>query len=160
MLLCAVWYGTTWSLVLWGLYHAALLALERRGLGAAIKRLPAVVRHAYVLAVIVFGWVLLRSETPAAAAAYLKAMAGLNATGRPFGPALAPEIVAALVAGIIGSVPLARMLARWSVVIDAATTSALMMLFATIVFVWRRVSLLVSAVLFWWPASLPTRGDR
>ena len=61
VLLCGIWYGQGWTFVVWGLYHAALIALERAGLEAAVKRMPPILRHVYLIVVIMAGWVILRS---------------------------------------------------------------------------------------------------
>ena len=63
VVLCGIWYGVGWTFVVWGLYHAALIALETAGVGAAVKRLPAPLRHVYLIVVVMVGWVVLRSET-------------------------------------------------------------------------------------------------
>jgi alginate O-acetyltransferase complex protein AlgI len=142
VLLCAAWYGVTWGCLAWGLYHAALVALERSRV-LNISALPRALRHGYVIGAVLIGWVLLRSATAADAALYLKALAGLH-TPLHYRPLpISTMGWAALGAGIIGSAPLARQLRRWSVAIDGATTSAVMMLFATFVFVWRLLLLLL-----------------
>jgi len=61
VVLCGIWYGAGWTFVVWGLYHAVLIVLERSGLEAAVKRLPVALRHAYVMALVMAGWVILRS---------------------------------------------------------------------------------------------------
>jgi alginate O-acetyltransferase complex protein AlgI len=133
----ALWYRTRWTLVVWGLYQAALLVIERRGLGPMLKRLPIAFRHAYVLTALLVGWVFFRSDTVAGALLFLKAMLGLNRTASQVPPAISPELWLLLAGGVIGSAPLVPSIRRWSVAIDALTTSVLMMLFATAVFVWQ-----------------------
>jgi hypothetical protein len=96
--------------------------------------MPFALRHAYLVLVVVIGWVFLRTATLTDAALFLKAMAGLNTPHRILPLPASLDLWAAIIAGVIGSAPLARALRRWSVAIDAVTTSALMMLFATAVF--------------------------
>ncbi|MBI3986211.1 MAG: MBOAT family protein [Lentisphaerae bacterium] len=106
--LCGLWHGASWTFVVWGLYHGVFLVLERLRFGRIIDSLWAPVRHGYALLVILVGWVLFRSETFAFALAYLKAMAGLSAatTGEyNVGLYLNREVLAAMVAGAIGSFP-------------------------------------------------------
>jgi alginate O-acetyltransferase complex protein AlgI len=115
-LLCGLWHGASWSFVVWGLYHGAFLAVERLGLARAIGRLPAPLRHAYLLAVVMLGWVFFRAETLPQAIAFLKAMAGAGAAQpTPYAVAwyLTPELWLALVVGAIGSLPLVPALAGW-----------------------------------------------
>ena len=142
ILLCAMWYGTTWGCLVWALYHVAFFVLERRGI-IDVTRMPFALRHAYLVLVVVIGWVFLRTATLTDAALFLKAMAGQNTPIRVRPLPVSFELWAALLAGVIGSAPLARALRRWSVAIDAVTTSALMMLFATAVFVSRCGTLLL-----------------
>jgi alginate O-acetyltransferase complex protein AlgI len=139
VLLCAAWYGTAWSCLLWGVYHAAFLALERLGI-LPVSRLPWLLRHVYLVLVVGVGWVLLRAETPAAALHFLRAMIGLDVPAHVRVLPTSLALWAALIAGAIGSAPVARAVRRWSVAIDGGTTSLLMMVFATAVFLWRSVA--------------------
>jgi alginate O-acetyltransferase complex protein AlgI len=133
ILLCAMWYGTTWGCLVWAVYHVAFFVLERRRI-IDVARMPFALRHAYLVLVVMVGWVFLRTATLTDAALFLKAMAGLSTPLRIRPLPVSIELWAAIIAGVIGSAPLARALRRWSVAIDAVTTSALMMLFATAVF--------------------------
>ncbi len=146
--LCGLWHGASWNFVVWGLYHGSFLVAERSGLAGLVRRLPAPIRHAYLLLVVMIGWVFFRADTLHAAFAYLGAMAGVSAPGiKPFDVAwfLTPEVSLALVAGVIGSVPIVAAIGRaldrpalsqvkgpgW--LVEAAATAALVvMLFASI----------------------------
>ena len=106
--LCGLWHGASWSFVVWGLYHGTFLVVERLGLAAFVRRLPVAVRHAYLLVVVMIGWVFFRADTLQHAAAYLGAMAGASAPGvTPFDVAwfLTPKVALAIFAGAIGSAP-------------------------------------------------------
>jgi alginate O-acetyltransferase complex protein AlgI len=81
--LCGLWHGAAWTFVLWGLYHGALLLVER-GLklrwGLATRGRPGrVLTFALVLA----GWVIFRSPTVAQARDYYRAMLGLAGPANP-----------------------------------------------------------------------------
>jgi len=69
-------------------------------------------------------------------------------------PAIALELWLVLAAGAIGCAPLFPAIRRWTVAIDALTTSLLMMLFATVLFAWRCVGIVAAPVLRWWRWSL------
>ncbi len=57
--LTGMWHGASWNYILWGLYFALFLLLEK----FVIKgRLPGVIAHGYALIVVFFGWVLFRFE--------------------------------------------------------------------------------------------------
>jgi alginate O-acetyltransferase complex protein AlgI len=114
--LCGLWHGASWNFVIWGLYHGAFLVAERLGLASRVERLWRPLRHAYLLIVVMIGWVFFRAETLPGAIAFLKAMAG-QGLGRPTPFTvtwhLTPELWLALVAGIIGSAPIVSAATRW-----------------------------------------------
>ena len=76
-----IWHGASWNFLLWGLYFAAFLILEKLWLRAMLERLPAILRHIYVLLVVGIGWVLFRADTMAAAAGFLGDMFSLTLMG-------------------------------------------------------------------------------
>jgi alginate O-acetyltransferase complex protein AlgI len=139
-LLFGLWHGAAWTFVAWAAYHSVFLMLEHFGLGALMKRMPGPVRHGYVLIVVTFGWVLFRAETLTAAWRYWKAMVGLNVAVTPgflIQRDLTPALILALIAGLVGVAPMTSMVGRWRVAIDAATISAVGLLFTTALFTWR-----------------------
>jgi alginate O-acetyltransferase complex protein AlgI len=114
--LCGLWHGASWTFVVWGLFHGAFLVLERLGLAALVGRLPAPLRHAYLLLVVMVGWVFFRSESIAQAWAFLQALAGKEAAApTPFLVAwhLTPELWLALGAAAVGAMPVGPAIARW-----------------------------------------------
>jgi alginate O-acetyltransferase complex protein AlgI len=59
--LTGFWHGADWTFLVWGLYHGALLIIER---GFGIAEAPAqnrVIRRALTFLLVVFGWVFFRS---------------------------------------------------------------------------------------------------
>jgi alginate O-acetyltransferase complex protein AlgI len=120
--LCGLWHGASFNFVVWGLFHGAFLVAERIGLGKALERGPAALRHAYVLLVVMVGWVFFRAPDLSYALGYLHAMFAPRALlGGAVGlPAvhhvdlyLDPLLSTVLVAGVIGSVPWLPKLVRW-----------------------------------------------
>ena len=55
-MLTGLWHGAAVNFVLWGLYYAALLILEKLFLGRILARLPGFVQHAVTLLIVAFGW--------------------------------------------------------------------------------------------------------
>src|SRR5262249_9540250 len=111
-LLCGLWHGASWTFVLWGAFHGALLIAERAGWARVLARTPVAVQHLQTMLWVVLGWVFFRAPTLPAAAAYLRALAGL---GRPsdllqLASTVAPGVVLALTAGLIGSTPFLQQL--------------------------------------------------
>ena len=93
------------------------------------------------------GWVVFRTETLPGTLLYLQALAGLN-TAVIEAPALpvTTTVWVALAVGVIGSAPLVSWLSRWRVMLDAVTTSVLMVASTTSRFTWRRGSDVVDAL--------------
>ena len=56
--LTGFWHGAQWNFILWGLYYALLLLLEKLVLGKFLEKLPSAVRWAYTFFLVVVGWVL------------------------------------------------------------------------------------------------------
>jgi hypothetical protein len=125
-----------------------------------VKRLPAPLRHIYLIVVVMVGWVILRSETLGGAMLYLEALAGLNASGLGARPTIALELWLVLAAGAIGCAPLFPTIRRWTVVIDALIVSLLMMQFAVAQLAWRCAWIVATPILRWWRWSMMRVGGR
>ncbi len=54
--LTGLWHGASWNFVLWGLYFAAILIIEKAFLGRLLDKLPKVISHVYAIVLILFGW--------------------------------------------------------------------------------------------------------
>ena len=59
-MLTGLWHGAAWNFVVWGLVFAALLLLEK---WLPLQKLPAVLRHGYVLLAVVLSFVLFNAES-------------------------------------------------------------------------------------------------
>ena len=74
-MLTGAWHGAAWNFVLWGLLYALMLLAEKWL--PALGKLPAVLRHGYVLLVVCLGFVLFNAESMAQAASDLAGLFGL-----------------------------------------------------------------------------------
>ena len=74
--LTGIWHGAGWNFLLWGLWFAVALMLEKLFLGKVLAWLPRIVGILYTLCIALGGWVLFALETPSAILMYFKAMAG------------------------------------------------------------------------------------
>jgi len=104
--LCGLWHGASWTFVIWGMTHGALLMIERAGCGRVLARLPRPVRHAYALLAVGLAWVFFRADTFTHAISYFAALFGhAGGQGVRYYPALYldHELLFALAVGIIGS---------------------------------------------------------
>ncbi len=77
-MLTGIWHGAGWNFVLWGLWFAVLLILEKIFLGRWLSKLPGLVGHVYCLGVVLISWVLFELESPGVIGSYLCAMFGMG----------------------------------------------------------------------------------
>lgn len=80
-LITGLWHGAEWSFILWGLYNGVFLILEkffRIGAEEPAGFPKRLLRHGYLLVVVLFGWVLFRAPDIGSAGYYLKTMLGLS----------------------------------------------------------------------------------
>ena len=52
------WHGAEWNFVMWGLYYAALLLVEKYLLKDILEKLPGAVRWVYTMFFVMLGWVI------------------------------------------------------------------------------------------------------
>ena len=108
-LLCGLWHGANWTFVVWGLWHGGFLVIERLGVSRLLEACGAVVRHVYVMLVVMVGWVFFRADTIDHALGMLRAMAGwgrLDENAAVLGQFLTPEVDLALLVGVVAATPL------------------------------------------------------
>lgn len=79
-MLTGLWHGASWNFVLWGLFFAVLLMLEKWI--PQLKMLPAGVRNVYVMLAVIFSFVLFNADTLAGAGRDFASILGL--AGLPF----------------------------------------------------------------------------
>ena len=108
--LCGLWHGASWNFLIWGLFHGAVLSIERFGLSQLIGRLWRPLRHVYLLFVVLISWVFFRAETLPDALNYLQLMFSMDFKGVPFEflDVISFEVIFALLFGLILSTPIFR----------------------------------------------------
>ena len=74
--LTGFWHGANWTFLMWGLYYAVFLMVEKAFLLKWLHKIPRLFRHIYSLFVVVCGWVLFQLNTLGEVGAYYKAMFG------------------------------------------------------------------------------------
>ena len=75
-MLTGIWHGAGWNFLLWGLWFAFLLMMEKLFLGRVLSRLPGGIGMIYNALAVLLGWVLFALDTPAGIGGYLAAMFG------------------------------------------------------------------------------------
>lgn len=72
-----LWHGAAWNFVLWGMYYGFLLICEKLFLGNLIEKMPRIMQHAYMLAIVIFGWTFFWIPDTAQLLQWLQAMFGV-----------------------------------------------------------------------------------
>jgi len=107
-MLTGLWHGAAWNFVLWGLMFALLLLAEKFLPG--LQKLPAVLRHGYVLLAVIISFVLFNAESLAQTVNDLRCMFFLG--GLPLASAETLYYLRSygllFILGILGSTPLVR----------------------------------------------------
>ena len=81
-LLTGLWHGASWNFVLWGAMFGVLLIVEKLWLERSMDRWPAVLRHVYVLVLVVISFVIFNASGLSGVRADLAGLFGLS--GLPF----------------------------------------------------------------------------
>jgi len=111
-MLTGLWHGAAWNFVLWGLLYAAFLMIEKWV--PAIQKLPTLLRRAYVLLVVVLGFVLFNAADIHQAGSDIAGMFGFGGV-----PLVTAETLyylrsygIVLILALVGSTPVVRDLAN------------------------------------------------
>jgi len=125
-LLTGFWHGANWTFVCWGFLWCFFIILEKalnfekkvyfKPLGDSLlsRRLISIVKHVYLLLLVMIGWVLFRSQTLGDAIHYLNLMSGIGPEPLSDIRTLAwiKEYLWIFLAGILFSVPLGQRFQR------------------------------------------------
>ena len=108
--LTGFWHGADWTFILWGVYFAIFLVLEKFWLNKFFAKIPKVFSHIYVCVLIVISFVLFSANGLSGAIEDIGSMFG--AGGLPFWTAETGYYLAGyavvLIVAIIGSTPLIK----------------------------------------------------
>jgi len=84
--LTGIWHGANWTFLVWGIYYAFFLILEKSFLLRVFEKTPPWIQHLYTLLIVVCGWVFFDLDSFSRAGHYFSAMFGASGTGL-FSPA-------------------------------------------------------------------------
>ncbi len=76
-----IWHGASWTFLLWGLYYAFFLLLEKTFLLRWLDKAPRFVGHLYTLLVAVSGWVIFQQAGVSQTLVFFRAMYGFGGAG-------------------------------------------------------------------------------
>lgn len=110
--LTGIWHGAGWNFLLWGLWFALFLILEKLFMGRVFAFLPKIFGRVYTWLVVLFGWVLFAVESPTGIISFVRAMFGGNGAGLMDrqGLYLGGEYLIVFIAAVISSTPLLHMI--------------------------------------------------
>ncbi len=135
-----LWHGPSWGVFTWGAVHAAFIVIERTRWGVTLSRWPTALRHLYLLVLVNAAWVFFRTDTLNDALRFFQALGGFGAAGLDSVPLpILASTWAALIVGLLSTVPILPTIGRWSVTVDALATALQMIVTTAATFVWVRV---------------------
>lgn len=106
-LLTGFWHGAAWNFIVWGLYFAVLLVIEKNFLMKYLKK-SKVIKHVYVLFFVIISFVIFNATNMSEAFSYIGSMFGFG--GVPFASAeffyYLRSYGIILILGIVGATPL------------------------------------------------------
>jgi len=104
------WHGADWTFIIWGLYFALFLMLEKFFLKKFFDKLPAVFSHVYLLFIVLVSFVIFSGDGLSGAMHDVAALFGGN--GLPFFTGETGYYIASyglvLLVGILGATPLVK----------------------------------------------------
>ncbi len=107
-----LWHGANWTFLLWGLYYAVFLILEKVFLLKKLEKLP-VLAHIYALLVAVVGWMLFQLDSVGEVVRYWGAMFGAGGVAATAADAFhARSYAVILLIASVAATPLPKMLFR------------------------------------------------
>lgn len=74
--LTGMWHGASWTFIIWGLYYGILISVEKAFLEKFLYKMPRIVRHIYLLLIVMIGWVFFRVDDLPAAIKFIGIMFG------------------------------------------------------------------------------------
>lgn len=76
--LTGFWHGASWTFIIWGLFHGFFMIIERLGFEKILNKVWSPIANFYTLMVVLFAWVLFRSDNLSFAFDYWQAMFRFN----------------------------------------------------------------------------------
>ena len=58
-----LWHGASWNFIIWGLYYAAILLVEKMWIGKILKKAPRVFGWLYMFVLVNIGWLFFRANS-------------------------------------------------------------------------------------------------
>lgn len=113
-MLTGIWHGAGWNFLLWGLWFAFFLILEKVILGELLSYFPKIFGFCYMVVIVLSGWVIFAIEDVGSILGYLKAMSGMSSAGIYDGQALylVKEYGVLLLVAAVASTPIGKIISQ------------------------------------------------
>ncbi len=109
-MLTGFWHGAEWNFVIWGIYFAIFLLLEKYVFKNVMEKIPSVIRHIAVMTVIVISFVIFNANGLSGAVSDISAMFGLS--GFPLWSSETAYFIRSyavmLAVGVVGCLPVVK----------------------------------------------------
>lgn len=79
--LTGFWHGANWTFLMWGVYYAIFLIIEKTFLLRVLEKTPGFLRHIYTMLVVICGWAIFQLDNLQQVGSYLGAMFGFGGAG-------------------------------------------------------------------------------
>lgn len=76
--LTGAWHGASWNFIIWGLFFGVILVLEKVFLLKVLEKTPKIIRHIYVIVLVLISWAIFAFDDLSAGLEYVKNMLMLN----------------------------------------------------------------------------------
>ena len=111
--LTGFWHGASWNFLLWGLYYAVLLIMEKMFLLKLLKKLPKVIGHVYSIIAFMMGWALFFFEDMSQLGNFFGQLFSFTGSATP-ALQLILGFLPMILIGIVAATPLLKTLtAKW-----------------------------------------------
>ena len=110
--LTGFWHGANWTFVIWGLYFAAFLILEKVFLNKVFEKIPSIFSRLYVFVLLLISWIIFDANSMELAFDRMSAMFGMNNLPLITSQTLyyARSYLGVFIIAIIGATPLVKSL--------------------------------------------------
>ena len=113
-MLTGFWHGADWNFILWGGYFGIILLIEKFFFGKLLDKTPKILRHLYVMLIVIIGWAFFDATGVGAAGSVIGRMFGAGASGFAGNEAIyyLRSYAVPVVIGIFGVTPSIRIFAE------------------------------------------------
>lgn len=114
-----MWHGASWNYVVWGLYFGLFIILEMLFLDKLLERLPRLLRHAYLIVVVMIGFGIFYFEDISGLLPFLGVLFGMGGHADPTIMLTIGSNIFFLIIAVLFCTPVMPWLRKWCIGKDA-----------------------------------------